>query len=468
MARMFTTVPPRPLIAIGLAAAMLALAVPPAVHAADAVLYRIFLRDGGSVISYGDYARVGDRVIFSVPVGGSGETPSLQVVTVPESAVDWERTDRYADAARAKRYADTRGEAEFSRLSQQIADALSRVSFTKDPAERLAIADKARRQLADWPTRSYGYRAADVAQLAGVLDEVVSELRVAAGLSRFDLTLVGGTVLPPPSDELLPAPSDQERLEQALTAARLTAEPTERLSLLRSIWRTLTSGELTGAWTTPMRARVSSELARELRTERAYAQLVTRTLARADARVRRADVRGVEALVSTVLQADKQLGGARPGTVASLLATLDTRIEKARQARLALDGWQLRKGVIQAYRESVGQSIALLEQVRPWLEDVRQLAGPTPALLDRLEQRAGQAQRQIAAFHAPTELEGAHALLLAASRMAGLAAATRRRAIASGEMPTAWEASSAAAGALMMLERAVADLETLSRPPQIK
>jgi hypothetical protein len=217
-----------------------------------------------------------------------------------------------------------------------------------------------------------------------------------------------------------------------------------------------------------MRARVSSELARELRTERAYAQLVTRTLARADARVRRADVRGVEALVSTVLQADKQLGGARPGTVASLLATLDTRIEKARQARLALDGWQLRKGVIQAYRESVGQSIALLEQVRPWLEDVRQLAGPTPALLDRLEQRAGQAQRQIAAFHAPTELEGAHALLLAASRMAALAAATRRRAIASGEMPTAWEASSAAAGALMMLERAVADLETLSRPPQIK
>jgi hypothetical protein len=457
----------RHVIVAGAAAALL-LSGPLPVAAADAVLYRIFLRDGGTVTSYGDYARVGDRVIVSAPVGGTEEDPSLQVVQIPETAVDWERTDRYAEAARAKRYADKRGEAEFSRLSQDIADALSRVSFTKDPAERLEIADAARRQLAEFPLKSYGYRSADVAQLATVLDEVVSELRVAAGLSRFDLTLVGGVVLPPPADELLPAPTDQERLEQALTLARLTTEPAERLSLLRSIYRTLTSGHLTGAWTASMRSTVSRELAHELRVERAYAQLVSRTINAADSRARRGDVRGVEALVRSVLAEDTELGRARPGTVTSLLATLDRRLGKAREARLALDGWRLRRGPIRAYRESVGPSVALLEQLRPLLEDVRQLAGPSPPLLDRLEQRAERATRQIGAFSPPAELQGPHDLLMAASRMAALAAITRRKAIASGEMPTAWEASSAAAGALMMLERAAGDLETLSRPPQIK
>jgi hypothetical protein len=451
----------------GAAAVLIVLQVIPA-SAAEGVLYRIFLRDGGIVTSYGDYARVGDRVIFSAPIGGADESPSLQVVTIPEAAVDWERTDRYAAAARAKRYADTRGEAEFTRLSQEITDALSRVSFTKDPAERLRIADQARRKLADWPMKSYGYRAADVAQLAGVLDEVVSELRVAAGLSKFDLTLVGGTVLPPPADELLPPPTDNERMQQALTLARLATEPTERLSLLRSIYRTLTSGEMSGAWIADMRATVSRELARELRVDRAYTRLVTRTLTSADTRVRRGDVRGVEALVQSVMTADKKLGLARPGTVSSLLATLDARIVKAREARLALDGWQLRRGAIRAYRESVDQSVGLLEGIKPLLEDIRQLAGPSPALLNRLEQRASLAMRRIAAFTPPVELQGPHDLFMAASRMASLAAATRRKAIASGEMPVAWEASSAAAGALMMLERAIDDLENLSKPPQIK
>jgi hypothetical protein len=436
--------------------------------AADAVLYRIFLREGGSVTSYGDYARVGESVVFSAPVGGSDDEPALQLVTIPESAVDWDRTDRYAAAARAKRYADTRGETEFAQLSQDVTDALSKVSFTKDPAERLRIADGARRKLAEWPMRSYGYRAKDVAQLASVLDEVVSELRVAAGESRFDLTLVGGTVLPPPADELLPTPTDQERMEHALAVARLVTNPTERLALLRTLYRSLTSGEVSGPWVPAMRSAVSRDLARELRVERAYGRLVTRTLAAADNHVRQGNVRGVETLLHSVLQADNELGRARPGTITSLLATLDARVEKARQARLTLDGWELRRGAIVAYRRSVSGPLATLARLRSWLQDVRELAGPSPAQLDRLEQRAALAQRQIAEFHPPSDLQGPHDLLIAASRMAALAATTRRRAIASGVMPTAWEASSAAAGALMMLDRAVEELETLSKRPQIK
>ena len=38
--------------------------------AADATLFRVFLRDGASLVSYGEFARVGDQVVFSMPVGG--------------------------------------------------------------------------------------------------------------------------------------------------------------------------------------------------------------------------------------------------------------------------------------------------------------------------------------------------------------------------------------------------------------
>src|SRR5688500_4449433 len=176
-----------------LAAAAILTFCPLEARAADAVLYRIFLRDGSSVVSYGDFARVGDRVVLSVRVGG-GEPPTLQLLSIAESTVDWQLTDRYAEAVRAKHYADTRGEDDFSLLSGEVARALNEVALTSDPARRVALADAARQQLAEWPAAHYGYRASDVAQLSGLLDEVVSELRVAAGQSQFDLKLIGPTV----------------------------------------------------------------------------------------------------------------------------------------------------------------------------------------------------------------------------------------------------------------------------------
>ena len=55
------------------------------------------------------------------------------------------------------------------------------------------MAQEARGNLARWPAQNFGYRAADVAQLTGMLDEVISELRVAAGQSSFDVSLVATT-----------------------------------------------------------------------------------------------------------------------------------------------------------------------------------------------------------------------------------------------------------------------------------
>ena len=446
--------------------------------AADAVLYRIFLRDGSTLVSYGEFARVGDRVVLPVPVG-VGERAELQLVSIAESSVDWQLTERYAEAARAKLYATTRGEDDFNLLSNEVARALNEVALTTDPAKRVALADHARQQLAEWPATHYGYRAADVSQLSALLDEVVSELRVAAGQSRFDLKLVAPTVAAPTLD-VLPAPGIREGIELAFTAARVAAEPAERVSLLESISRTLGSvgtqgdGSAEGSasrdtsWIETARARATAELLAEQRVDQAYAQLSARTLSRAADYARRADVRRMDSLVGEVLTADAKLGRARPTEISALLVAVDAQKTAAQRLRLARDAWVLRAGVVRAYRRQLSAPLDRLTRLKRWLEDVRQLAGPSPKAVTQLEERATLAGRELAMVKPPTEFEPTHGLLSAASSLATRAASTRSRAIRSGDMPAAWEASSAAAGALMMLERALEELRRLGERPQLR
>ena len=64
----------------------------PAVAADDPALLRLFLTDGSSLASYGEPARIGDRVIFSMPTAAT-PNPPLQLVNLPASRINWERTD---------------------------------------------------------------------------------------------------------------------------------------------------------------------------------------------------------------------------------------------------------------------------------------------------------------------------------------------------------------------------------------
>jgi hypothetical protein len=450
------------------------LALTASAAAAEAVLYRIFLRDGTTMVSFGDYARVGNRVVFSVPIG-TGEQPQLQLVSIPESTVDWQLTDRYADAARARHYAATRGEDDFNLLSNDVARALNEVALTDDAAKRVALADGARQQLSQWPAAHYGYRAADVAQLSTLLEEVVSELKVAAGQSQFELKLVAPSVAPPAVD-LLPPPTLRESVELAFTAARVAAEPAERVSLLESIARTLAGidpgGEGTAhpeaSWVANARMRATAELTAEQRVDRAYAQLASRTLARAIDRARRADVRAFDSVVQSVMAADAKLGRTRPAEVAALLVAVDAQKAAAQRLRLARDAWSMRSRVLRDYRRRVATALDRLAGLKRWLEDVRHLAGPGPKAVVQLEERAAMAGRELALVQPPPELEPVHSILSAACGLAARAAATRRRAVGAGDMPAAWEAASAAAGALMMLERALDDLKRLSERPQLR
>ena len=181
-----------------LAACALLFAAPGSAGASEAVLYRLFLVDGSTLVSYGEFARVGDGVVLSLPLGEITESPVLQLVTIPESTVDWERTNQYSNAVRAQRFGETRGETDFAFLTAHVAGALNQIALTQDPARRLAMAREARGNLARWPSENFGYRAADIAQLTGMLDEVISELRAGAGERNFDLTLVANRPLPSP------------------------------------------------------------------------------------------------------------------------------------------------------------------------------------------------------------------------------------------------------------------------------
>ena len=433
-------------------------------NASESVLYRLFLIDGSTLVSYGEFARVADRVVFSIPLGDLTLSPALQLVSIPESTVDWERTEQYANAVRAQRYGESRGESDFALLGARVSEALNQIALTPDPARRLAMATEARGNLARWPSENFGYRAAEVAQLTGMLDEVISELRVAAGQSSFDVSLVANTI-PPPNIELLPAPSMRETMEQGLVAARTTPDPSERVSLLRAIEVALKEPARAGGWAVTLHDRASADLAAELKIEKSYADLSSSTAAAAAARAARGDVSGVRALVDDVLKADDRLGRRRPQETSALLALVDLRLDEARRLRLARDAWAARAELFKRYRASIDSALRELHVAAPSLERIRELAGPAPRLLPRLEQRLVMARQRLAATEVPAELAPAHALFTAAFQMAKRAASTRRTAVLSGNMSLAWEASSAAAGALLLLDRARDELDRLTAPP---
>lgn len=444
----------------------------------DGTLYRVFLRDGSTLLSYGEFARVADRIVMSVPLGSSTAGPDLHLLSIPSDAVDWEKTDGYADAVRASRYAGTRGPDDFAMLSGAVSTALTDIALTKDPARKIAMAMEARQNVTRWVAEHYGYRAEEVARMAGLFDEVVAETRAAAGIKNFDLSLIANLAAPP-SVPLLPAPTLRETIEQALRAAVLAPDATERTSLLRGIDRVLVDaagsslalaspkplgGE--GGWVASLRARVTGALAVEERASRGYEALTRETLQTADRRARAADVTGVERAIRRALSEDDRLGQRRPQEMASLLAMLDGKLDAARRLRLARDSWAARADEWRRYNAAIAEPVAIMGLSRDALDQIRRLAGPSRASLGRLAARTARALTLTAAVVAPAESAGAHGLLKNAIQLASRAAASRQRAISSGDMQTAWEASAAAAGALMLFDRASEDLKALQTLPK--
>lgn len=425
-----------------------------------ALFFRIFLKDGGTLVSYGEFARVGDRVVFSVPLGDVEAEPKLQVLTISESLVDWEQTGAYATAVRAKHYAETRGEHDYALLTGRVTAALNQIALTADPKRRLAMAEEARRNLAAWPSANYGYKAADVAQLVSIFDDVIAELRVEAGSKGFDLSLVANT-LPPPLVDIMAPPDVRASFENAYRSAQLASDPAERTSLLETLSESMADAPRSAAWAAPLRRKVDAALTAERRADTAYRTLTASTLKRAAALEARADVRGLQALIARALRSDGTLGRKRPGAMAALLATLDMKIDGARKLRLARDAWALRLDALKAYRERIEAPIERLAGFRKWLDSIRDLAGPEPKFLRPLADRARLGHLELMAVTPPAEAKDVHSLIAAALHMTRQAADLRRTAISSNDIRIAWDASAAAAGALSLSERAVSELQRL-------
>lgn len=428
-------------------------------------LFRIFLKDGTALASFGEFARVGERVIFSLPLGRGRD----QLASVDAKDVDWERTDRYTDAVRAAHYASTRGDADYAAMSSHVAGLLTEIARREDsPGEQLRLAGEARRLLVEWPREHFAYKADEVHQTLGVLDEVIAGIRAHSGAgSAFDLSLVAGATAPPPPP-LLDPPSLQESIVQALRLSTLAESPAEKVSLLRSIQASLDEADastLPDSWKTAMRTQVRDALTDETRIDGVYSALVTSTLASADKKVADADVRGLVDLRDDLRKRDERLGRKRPQQMQALLATLDQRLDAARRTRLARDQWEIKSEAFRAYEKAVKPSMRVLTSHTAMLNDIRALAGPSMRALTRFESTLASQRAALKAIAASGDLQDAHTSLVSAWQMAEAAVQQRKQAIANNNMSLAWNASAAASGALMLLDHARAELARLLKAP---
>ena len=434
-------------------------------RAEEPPLFRLFLQDGAVVACLGEYARLESEVVCSLPLDGGEETA---LVRVPADQVDWARSDEYTEALRAARYGEARGEYDFAELSGEVARLLNEVAQTPDNAKRLGLALEARRRLTEWPARHYNYRAGDVQQILDLVEEAIADFRAASGGQQFDLSF-HATVMPPPPVALLAVPTPEEALTTAVAVAERTRSASERVSLLEAIGRTIASlGErLPVAVRERLGSLVGTRLDAERRIDAAYTRLAADVAGRSRRAAARADVRGVQRALARVDARDERLGRRRPDQVAALLATIQADLDAARRLRLARDQWAVKAVTYRSYQRSVRVPLGNLASMSRGLDDIKRLAGPAAPVLAGLAARAAAAVRGLGAVVPPADLAAVHAVILSAAQLASQAVAARRDAVERGAMDRAWQASSAAAGALMLLERARRDLDAALVPPAL-
>ena len=438
--------------------------------ATSRVLFRVFLVDGRVLSSYGEWARLDDRVIFSMPTQLTRDPIELHLVTIPSQRVDWPRTESYAESVRAAAYAVSRGDADFAAFSTEVAKVLNDVAKIQDPAARLATAERARQKLADWPGSHYGYRVGEVRDALAVLDEVIAQLRLSMGITRFDISLSANAPLAAPPPPPLPPPSDAELVEQFVAAASIADSPLERISLLQTVMRMLDRaiGLLPAEWAARMRGTTSGDLERERRVEKAYDDLRDHTLDEAARLAARGKMSDLERLRDHVKEEDRRLGGQRAGDVAALLATIDLQTVSAIANRETRQEWERRAPIFRRYRRSTNGAFKVFSDALIALDQIKKMNGPPVNTISALTKRLTAASRSFRKVVAPNELATGHALIASAWELADNAFRLRMEAVSANSVDVAQRASSAAAGALMLYQRARADQLTVMEPPATK
>lgn len=434
--------------------------------------FRVFLTDGRVLSVVGEFTRVDDLVVLQVPVqrpgaGGAGET---RAVSVRADAVDWTRTEAYRDALRRAQFERAGGERAYAAFTEEVAATLRDVALLPDPLERIRRLEAARADLARWPAAHHGYRASDVAQTLSVVDDLLNGMRAAVGQQAFTLALTTGpaaTPEPAPAP-LLPPPTLQDLVAQALGLAPHVADPAERVLLLQSAQALLDDApDVDRRWARTTRRQIHRQIRREEDVTRRYARLRTWMLGATTRLLAVADVRGLMRVREEIVARDVKLKTQRPAEVASMLATLDTRLDTARRHRLLLERWAERRPALDAYVAAVAPHLEVSAPLPRALEDVKALSGPDASLLSQAEAALLAAASDARRVQTPDEARATQQIWQSAQQLASRALAARRAAVRSGDLDEAWQASAAAAGALMLLQQLRADVPALARPPAL-
>jgi hypothetical protein len=425
--------------------------------------FRVFLKDGQVLPSYGESVVVDDRVVFTLPLGAPGTHSALQLMSVPSAAVDLERTADYAYAMRAKRYAAMRGEADYLAMTDEVSRALDQLRGIEDAGRRLALADEARRRLLAWSRENYFYRSADIRELAGLFDAVIAELRAAAGEASFSMDLAMGPAQPA-LEPLLEVPTFRDSIELALGAARATDIAEERLAILRAASDVLaTTGGLDD-----LEATVDRELGAEEAADAAYAAMEAQLGAAAAAARDRGDMAAVERLRSELAVRDRTLGYRRPARVRALRARLEALADEALGRRLEMDRFLAGRAGRLAYQRSLRPVTRGFDSLKPVLLAIRDLRSTAVATLDGAMGRMDDLTASLARLDAPDDLADVHATLSSALLMAAQALARWRLAVITANTARAREASTAASGAMLLAEQARSVLADRLRPPTVR
>ncbi len=424
----------------------------------------MFLTTGEALPTFGDSAQVGDRLVFNLMVGSSDGTSLLQLMSVPLASIDLLRTRRYAEAVRASNYAATRGQADYAAVTAEVSSSLDALRQVSDPQRRLQMAQDARRRLQTWSRDHYDYRAAEVQELTRLFDDVVAELRAAAGEPAIALDLRAGAPSAGSREPILGSVSLADSVKAALAAASATDVTEDRMAVLR----TAMSAVAAERGPAELSREVSARLADELRVEEAYRALGEDLLGRAEAALGRGDVPAIEALLRDLPARDRALGVLRPAQVRDLELRLAALLDRTRAHRVGLDHFSYIRPRLLAYQRRLAPALAELDRLSPLFGAIRDMHSVRIGTLTDARTRLRRLTADLEAISPPAYLADVHATLESALHMASQAAERRRLAVVTNAVPVAREASSAAAGAIILLERARADLRQLLQPPTLK
>lgn len=411
--------------------------------------HRVFLKDGQAVPSLGEAVVVNGRVLFTLLVSGTAGRSEMQLMSLPASSVDVDRTTRYAESMRAALYAATRGEADYAAVTEEVQRALDHLKGVEDPKKRLDLAEEARRRLISWSEEHFRYRAGEIRELLTLFDEVIAELRVAAGETQVSIDLRSGPA-DPVYERIVAAPPLRESIALALSAARAADVSEDRLEVLRSITRLL-DREGTAE---DVRLTVSEEMKAELAAEAAYVSLANDAIKAADIAMKKGDVAGVTAVRATVLARDRALGERHPQQIAALLTTLEDKLEATRLRRLELEHYAYVRRDLFVYEQRVRTALSTLDGLKPVIGFIRDMQSMAFERLEQANKRLQWLATDLATVKPPPDLAQVHGTLVSAVHMAVQAASRRRMAVVATDMNLAREASTAAAGAELLISQA--------------